>query len=505
MENANLRKSFGYDIPRLTMRDMLRPLFRHRLVVIFTFSGIFLLSILVAWRWANHYWVATMQVIVGRERLEPAVTPQPTAAIQDTSHVVTTDDVDSEVALLQGRDMLREVAETCHLAGNGRSSSFWDRFDSRDPAVKKAAALESATKVLAGSLKVETQKTSRLIDLRYGSSISPETAACVLQTLGRVYLEKHLRLQRPAGALEFFTQETDKYWHALAESESQLVKFSKTEGIAAPEILRTDLAQQLVGMQGNLYQARQAVATGKRRIENLKAQMAVTPARSFTTEASISANLLLDQLHSGLLASELKRTQLLMKYDPSYPLVTEVEQEIAETKDAIAAAEHAKYINTATDRDQTFEYLRQDLAKTRADLASEEARASALQISIHDMQLQMVNLDAQSLQQAALLREAKANEGNYLLYLTKREQERTSDALDDKRIANVEIAVPAEVPVLPARNPTSIMFAGFWVAVFSAIGAAYVAELADPSFRSPSEVEEVLKIPILSAVPKRLT
>lgn len=503
MENMKIRKSFGYDIPRLTMRDMLRPLFRHRLVAICTFSTILLLSILVAWRWANHYWVATMQVMVGRERLEPAVTPQPTAAVEDASKAVTTDDVDSEVALLQGRDMLREVAETCHLAGNG--SSPWDRFDSRDPAVKKAAALENATNALAGSLKVETQKTSRLIDLRYGSSSSPETAACVLQTLGKVYLEKHLRLQRPAGALEFFTQETDKYRHALAESESELVKFSRTEGIAAPEILRTDWAQQLTGAQGNLYQTRQAIAAGKRRIENIKAQMAVTPSRSFTTEASVSANLLLDQLHSALLASVLKRTQLLMKYDPSYPLVKEVDQEIAETKDAIAAAEQAKYVNTSTDRDQTFEYLREDLAKTAADLASEEARASALQISIRDMQLQMVNLDAKSVQQAALFREAKANEANYLLYLTKREQERTSDALDDKRIANVEIAVPAEVPVLPARNPRSIVFAGFWGALFSAIGAAYVAELADPCFRSPSEVEDILKIPMLSAVPKRLT
>jgi uncharacterized protein involved in exopolysaccharide biosynthesis len=502
MENANSRKSSGYEIPRLTLRDMLRPLFRHRLAVTLTFATILLGSILVALFWANHYWVATMQVVVGRERLEPAVTPQPTAAVEEANRVVTTDDVDSEVALLQGRDMLWEVAETCQLVGNG--GSLWDRFDSREPAVKKAAALESATKALAGTLKVEAQKTSRLIDLRYGSSKSPETSACVLRTLGNLYLEKHLRLQRPAGALEFFTQETDKYWHALAESESELVKFSKTEGVAAPEILRTDLAQQLTGTLGNLYQTRQAIAADKRRIENIRAQMAVTPSRSFTTEASLSANLLLDQLHSMLLASQLKRTQLLMKFDPSYPLVKEAEQEIAETKDAIAAAEQAKYISTSTDRDQTFEYLRQDLARTQADLASEEARGPELLTSIHDMELQLVNLDAKSVQQSALLRETKANEANYLLFLTKREQERASDALDDKRIANVAIAVPAEVPVLPARNPKSIMFAGFWGALFSAIGVGYLAELADPTFRSPAEVEEILKIPILSAVPKRV-
>ena len=502
MENTRFRKLTTYEIPRLTVRDMLRPLFRHRLVVVSTFSTILLLSIMVALVWANHYWVATMQVVVGGERLEPAVTPQPTAAVQQASKVVTVDDVDSEVALLQGRDMLREVAQTCQLAGNG--SSFWSRWDSRDPELKKAAAIEGAAEALAGSLKVEAQKTSRLIDVRYGSANSPETAACVLKTLGKLYLEKHLRLQRPAGALEFFTQETDRYSRALAESESALVEFSKTQGIAAPEILRANMAQQLATARGNFYQASQAIAAYKERIENIKAQMTVTPSRSSTAQASVSPNQLLDQLHSTLLASQIKRTQLLMKYDPSFPLVTEADQEIAETEDAIAAAEQAKYINTTTDRDQTFEYLRQDLARTEADLASEQATASALQSSFRDIRQQMVNLEAKSVQQAALVREVKANEENYLLYLTKREQERTSDALDEKRIANVAIAVPAEVPVLPARNRSSVLFAGFWGAFFAAIAAGYLAELADPSFRSPSEIEEILNIPILAAVPKRL-
>jgi len=343
-----------------------------------------------------------------------------------------------------------------------------------------------------------------VIDVRYGRSGTPESTACVLQTLGKLYLEKHLRLQRPAGALDFFSQETDKYQRALAESESQLVRFSKTERVAAPELLRTDLAQELIAAQSNLHQARQAIAADRQRIENIKTQMAVTPARSFTIEASNSANILLDQLKSTLLTAQLKRTQLLLKYEPSYPLVKEVDAEIAETKEAIATAEQARYINTSTDRDQTFEYLRQDQAKTEADLASEEAKANALQTSLHEIQSQLVDLDAKAVQQGSLLREAKANEGNYLLYLTKREQERTSDALDDKRIANVSIAVPAEVPLLPAHSPFSVMFAGFWIALLAAMGAGYLAELADPLFRSPSEVEEMLNIPVLASVPGRV-
>src|SRR5262249_11769965 len=115
----SFKKSAQSEIPRLTLRDMLGPLFRHRVAVLVTFSLVFLASVLVAWLWVSRYYVATMQVVVGRERLEPAVTPQPTAAVQETSKIVTTDDVASEVALLQGTDMLREVARTCNLVRQG--------------------------------------------------------------------------------------------------------------------------------------------------------------------------------------------------------------------------------------------------------------------------------------------------------------------------------------------------------------------------------------------------
>jgi uncharacterized protein involved in exopolysaccharide biosynthesis len=497
--NFTTKKAPAGESRQLTMRDMLAPLFRKKQVVLATFFAIFAVAILMAWRGASYY-VSTMQVVVERERSEPTVTPQQ-VSMQATTKIITSDDVASEVELLQGEDMLREVVQTCKLAET--DASFWDRFDSRDPETKKAAALESATKGLAGSLKVEAQKTSHVIDLRYGSTGSPETPACVLQTLGKLYLDKHLRLLRPAGAFDFFAQETDKYQQALAESERRLVDFSTTERIAAPEILRTDMAQQLVAAEANLYHTRQAIAADRHRIENIKEQMAVTPARSSTAEASIAANLLLDQLQSTLLAAQLKRTQLLMKYDPSYPLVKEVEEEIGQTKAAIANAEEAKYVNKTTDRDPTFEYLRQDRARTEADLASEEATASALVTTIRGMQSEMVSLDVKTVRQTELLREAKANESNYLLYLNKREQERTSDALDQKRIANVAIAVPAYVPVLPAHSPLKVVLLGFLLAVLGGMGAGYLAELMDPSFRTPAEVAQFLNISVVTSVPRQ--
>ena len=61
----------------------------------------------------------------------------------------------------------------------------------------------------------------------------------------------------------------------------------------------------------------------------------------------MSANLLLENLGTQLVASQVKRSQLLMKYDPSYPLVKQADQEIAVTQEAIANAENTATISAA--------------------------------------------------------------------------------------------------------------------------------------------------------------
>ena len=504
MDNVGAKKPGGYALRQLTWRDMLSPLFRKRRVVVATFCLIFGIALFTAWGWANHYYVAAMQVVVARERTDPTVTGQQNA-VAGNNTTVTADEVASEIALLQGRDMLKQVAETCGLTKETPSVfDFLKKLDAPDPAVKRAEVLERATKGLAANLRVEPQKSSHVIDVQYGRAGAPETPACVLQTLGNLYLEKHLRLQRPAGTFDFFAAETEKYQRALANSESRLENFSKSEGISAPEILRTDLAQQLVAAQAGFYQARQAIAADQRRMQSLEKQMGTTPARSSTAQASLSANILLEQLQAALLTSQVKQADLLMKYDPSHPLVQEVEKEIALTKDAIAKAESEKYVNTTTDRDPTFEYLRQDQARAEADLAAEQATATAALDTIKAMRSEMVNLDQQAVKQAALVRDAKVNEENYLLYVTKREQERTSDALDERRIANVAIAVPADTPVLPAHSPSSVMFVGFFLAALGAMVVGYVTDFMDPSFRTPEELEDALKVTVLAAVPRQV-
>jgi len=324
-----------------------------------------------------------------------------------------------------------------------------------------------------------------------------------LNALATFYVEKHVAVHRPTGVYDFFAKQADKYRTALGDSEARLASFEKQPGAGAPAIERTDMALVIANTAGLLHQAEQAAAADEQRITADYEQIKVTPERSTTQQASIAANLLLQQLEGSLLAAENKRAQLLVKFEPSYPLVQETDKEIEATKAAILEAQKTQYVDETTDRDPTFELLREDIAKTKSDLVAQRAGASALKRSIREMQLQIVDLDQNNLKQADLNRDIKANEENYLLYLSKREQELTSDALDRKRIANVAIAVPPIIPVLPAISALLALGVGFPVALALSVGAGYAAEYLDSSLCTPGQVTELLGIPVVIAIPRQ--
>ncbi len=264
------------------------------------------------------------------------------------------------------------------------------------------------------------------------------------------------------------------------------------------------MAANVANSEAALYQARQAIAADEQRAKNDESQLVGTKPRVLTQESTNADSTLLENLQANLLAAQVKRTQLTLKFEPTYPAVQEVDQEIAETQEAIKKAESMKYVNETTDRDNTYEFLREDVAKTKSDLASQQATATELIGSIQQMKNQMVDLDRKAVTQAALIREEKADEANYLLYLGKREQERSSDALDQRRIADVAIAVPPAVPVLPAYNPLQALFAGFVIAVIISMSSGFIAEYLDASFRTPAEVAEALNVPVIASVPKQV-
>jgi hypothetical protein len=114
-------------------------------------------------------------------------------------------------------------------------------------------------------------------------------------------------------------------------------------------------------------------------------------------------------------------------------------------------------------------------------------------------------LEQKGIQEQDLQRVIKTDEENYLLYQHKREEARMSDMLDQTHILNVAVAEAPAVPVLPTGSRLIFVVLGLVLGAVMSVGLALALDYFDPSFRTPSEVLSELNIPVLAAVPHRVS
>ena len=211
-------------------------------------------------------------------------------------------------------------------------------------------------------LDVEPIRKTNVIEVKYRTG-DRQLAATVLNAVAKAYLEKHREVHRPSGEFKFFDQQTDRFQQGLEQSQAQLAEFTQKNGVVDAQVQKDLILQRLADFNATAHQAEASAVETARRIRTLETQLNAMQPR-LTTEIRTGENpQLMQQLKSTLLNLELKRTELLTKYDPSYPLVREVEKQIAETKASIGAEESAPPKEQTTNQDPTYMMLRSDLAK----------------------------------------------------------------------------------------------------------------------------------------------
>ena len=478
----------------ITLRDVTAVLFRQRRLLIASFVVILAAAVVLSGAFSPSY-KAEMKILVRHGRVDPVVTSQSNAPQQMLQEEITDSELNSEVELLHSPDVLRKVVVANNLQTRWRS--WLPSFGKHNEEVEIAKAVRT----LAKQLKAEPLRKTSMISVSLESS-DPDLAAHVLNSLGSLYLDKHLQVHRPTGEFKFFDQETEQLRRGLDTAEGRLTDFTRQRGVVSAQYERDLTLQKASEQEASLAQTQAAIAETGQRISMLEQQAMSIPPRLTTQLRTADNPQLLQQMKSTLLELELKRSELLSKFEPTYPLVVEVEKQIRETRATIAGEKNAPVRDETTDQNPTYEWVKSELAKARTELSGLKARAAANQEAL----LKYRN-DARSLQQAAivqqgLLRTAKTEEDNYLLYLRKQEEARINDALDARGILNVAIAEPASIPVLPARSTSYYVLLCTFLAGFGSVGLAFFADFLDPSIRTPDEVSLLLDLPVLASIPK---
>lgn len=473
-----------------TARDLAAVFFRHQRLFAATFVVVFVAGILYALVSASY--TSQMRMVVRRGRIDPAVSPAPTVLSQQSS-TITEEELNSAVELLRDEGVLRAVVAQSGLAAK-RSWLSWLQNGSAQQQE------ERAVRQLSQTLQVQPVRKSQVITISYRSR-DPKLAATVLNSLGNVYLSRQAEMQRPPGQSAFFDQQVQIAAGELRRAQREYEQFMRKTGVVSATLQRDLTLQKLSEAQGNEFALQASLAEAQGKTQSLDQKLQELPPRRVSQVRNSDNAQLQEKLKSRLLELELRRIQLLTKFQSSYRLVQEIDQQIAETKTTLEAENLTPIRDELTEDNPDYVWANSERIKATVELQALGSREAVARQQLATYQAKAQQLAGTAPEQRSLEQQLKAAEDKYLLYVGKREEARIGDALDETGILNAAIAQPASVPALRSMSLwLAACFSMFAAGIFST-GAAFVADYVDPSLRSADEVMGLLGTPVLASLP----
>jgi uncharacterized protein involved in exopolysaccharide biosynthesis len=474
----------------LTLRDVAAVFFRQKRLLAISFAVIATTGILYSALFPSYK--AEMKVLLRRGRIDPVVTPTPSPSPVFEHDEITEEELNSEVELLRDEDILRQV-----VLDTGLGQKTWLSVVTRQNFEERT---EKAVRRLADKLNVQPVRKSRLITVSYSSSNAAQSAE-VLHSLARAYLAKQAMSIRPSGQQIFFEQQVNESRIILEEAQGDLIAFTRKQGVVSAGLERDLVLQKLSDAEASEFAVQTAVAEIGTRVRVLESSLRDLPQRRVVEIKNADNPQLEEKLKSKLLELELQRTSLVTKFQPSYRLVQEVDEEISQAKAAIESEEQKPLRDETTQDDAEFDWAHSEHLKNEVELRALEQKRTVAREQVSAFRAAAGKLEESAIAQHDLEQQVKAAEDKYLLYSNKREEARIGDALDQNGVLNVAIAQQPRAPALPAWS----FLAATWFSFIGACGfstaIAFANDYFAPSFRTPAEVFEFLGSPVLASPP----
>jgi uncharacterized protein involved in exopolysaccharide biosynthesis len=424
--------------------------------------------------------------------MDPAVAPVATVPPVVDRDEISDEGMNSEVDLLQDQDLLRKVVVDTGLAG-----SSWLARLRQEP---EDARIEHATRRLAGALTIQPVRKSRLIAISYESS-DPRVSAAVLRSLADAFVAKQAEIHRPTGQQAFFEAQMKEARRQLDEEQQRMLDFTRQSGVSSAGLQRDLAVQKLSEAEASDMALQASVLAEIERAKSLEKSLQSLPDRRVMQIRNADNPQLQEKLKSKLLELELRRTELLTKFQPGYRLVQEVEQEIAQTRATIAAEDAKPLRDEVTEQDPDYQWAHSEQLKNQVELKALEKRLALAHTQVLQYRSAAQKLNETAVTEDLLQQRLKAARDRYLMYASKREEARIGDALDQGKILNVAIAEQPHVPALPVWPLWSAACFSFLGASFFSTGLVFAADYLNTSFRNPDEVTRYLGLPVLGYLP----
>ena len=511
-----------------SLRDIFYILFRHKWKMIIFFLAVVTSVALGTFLSTEIYRAeAKLMVRIGRESitLDPTVTTGQVMGIGQSREI----EINSEMEILKSRELAERVTDTFGpkviLGGSGghydpstlspakqklKTIQDWFKGIKEKPLeLLKSLGIgspprdlrEIAVSKFMNNFNVESQKGTNILFLSYEGPGAKHSQEVLAKLIG-FFHEKHDVTHRTLGSYEFFLKQSDQLRSQVVRAEEELQLLKSRTGVASVEEQRRILMNRVGSLQRESEATQTALAISLAKIQELKGKLTGLSPTVVTQETTGTGNFATDQMRTRFYELRLKEQELLSKYTEKSTPVQEVRRQIAEAQTLLAKEEPARTVQVTTGINAAYQELNTEIIKETANQASLEAKAKVLKTQQEAARQELAELNQTEVKMAAIQRELSLLDAKYRKYSENSEQARIDQALSDKKISNISVVQASATLMDPVRPRKALNLAlGLFLGIVGGIGLAFLSEFFDHSIKTPRDVEEKLRLPLLGSIP----
>lgn len=464
-----------------------RILVKRRWQVLGTLAAVVALALLITLLMPSIY-RATTTVQIDQEALQVVQVEGVTnTAVQSRDYYQT------QYELLASHTLAERVAEKLDLPGRLdalRPQSWLDRVqallrpraneapDATSVARDQASTLRSAASLVLAGLTVEPVRNSQLVRVHFDSRI-PELSARVANTLADEYIASTIERKFGASsyARKYLEEQLATAKGRLEQSERALVEFAQREGLVNTGEDGLSLASR------NLGDLNSVLATAQE--QRIRAQARwnqARAARGAALPADMLGNSIVRTLQQQRAQLQGEYQQKLQVFKPDYPEMQQLKGQI----------------------DQLNAEIGRELANIRASIRAEYDAAaqqeSLLKSQLDTLREQALSVDSRSIDYNILKREADTNRQQYDALLQRYNEVGVAGGATSN---NISIVDRAQVPLGRYKPNLPLNLAlGLMLGLVLGILLALALEFLDDTLKSPEDIEQKLRMPLLGIIPR---
>ncbi len=480
---------------QVSLQDYLRILYRGRLIILFSFLVIMLITIYITFTSPKIYEATGTIIVESQGSMERNLFDFAYMGNQTTL-------ITNQVEILKSRRLAEQVIRYLE------EQPFRDSLQIFQPMEDGSYMnLRSQINWVMNQMEVNPKKDTDVIEVKFQAG-SPFEAMKVVNAIIDQFqgLNKYMNVQELVELRKFLEDQVQNITEELRKSEDALKEYQQKEKLVSLDKETSETISRLAEAQAQLEQSLVEMDAYLEQKKSLESQLEERR-KNLSADISIVATPLLKELQNeyAKLVSEKVTYETLISQDRIDPAeynlqLQSIENRLAAQKKRLQE-EAQKIAASSMIHDPLM--MAQDLTVKILDFETQikglRAKITALQNVVKDYDSQLSLLPAQSLQLARLTREMEVDQKTYALMMTKLEETRISEAGQNENIKILDLAIMPDFPIKPKKKLNLML--GALIGLGLGIGLTFLLEYFDDSIKNPEELER-MDLPILSSIPE---